>query len=378
MMRLFFTVYLLLSINTCIFSQVGIGTNTPNQESILDIESTTKGLLIPRVNLTSSTLDLDGDTTQPVGLMVFNVGSTLPVGFYFWNGTEWRNIKDFSSTPPSINSINCLSAALSPKSYVAGSSYVGSMSVAYTGGNGASYNSGVPIPSTGVTGLTATLRSGSLNVGDGVLIYDIAGTPSGSSPLTATFAIPTTFGATGCNVVVGAGNVFAIGEVQSFRVRVNASTFFANSGSRQRATNSSESVSLFTDRVAYELATPSEQAIYPVINGLRMDFMETPFVSEGISPVLYNTTNAIITYSISSLSTNDQFITGANTVLPGLTYSYKIDGNDHFSVTQGAGGDTEYVNAMLTFPTGEWYQLTYHATRDNTYLYFYMTAQRLN
>lgn len=36
-------------------SQVGIGTDTPNSNTVLDLQSTTKGVLIPRIALTSLT-----------------------------------------------------------------------------------------------------------------------------------------------------------------------------------------------------------------------------------------------------------------------------------------------------------------------------------
>ncbi len=385
--------------STLAFSQVGIGTSNPDSESILDIVSTDKGILIPRVNLTSATQDLDGDTTQPVGLMVFNTGTTIPVGFYFWNGSEWRNVKDSSAVIPAISTINCLGVSLSPKAYVSGAPYVGTMSIPYTNGNGATYSSGTPIASSGVTGLNATLRAGNLNVGDGVFIYDITGTPSASSPSTATFAIPTTFGAAGCNAVVGAGNVFAIGETQSFKVTVNANSFFTNSGSIQKAITArgldANAVQIYSEQPSYRLASTTEKPLYPVINGLRMDFIEAPFAANNISPVLHNTTNSNIVYSISSLSTFDSYIRGGNTILPPNVYSYRIDGDGILAITDGTNntyndpntgvvvngnndGMSEYVNSMLSFPSGEWYQITYYATRDTTNITFYFTAQRLN
>ena len=75
-MKKIFLAFAILT-STMVFSQVGIGTNSPNQESILDIVSTTKGVLIPRVNLTSTTLDLDSTGGNPKGLLVFNTGTTL-------------------------------------------------------------------------------------------------------------------------------------------------------------------------------------------------------------------------------------------------------------------------------------------------------------
>ncbi len=60
---------------------------TPNPSAILETEDSTRGILLPRVNLQSST---DGTTISnpATSLMVFNTGSTLtPAGFYYNAGT---------------------------------------------------------------------------------------------------------------------------------------------------------------------------------------------------------------------------------------------------------------------------------------------------
>lgn len=71
-----------------ISAQVGIGTQDMDKSAILDVVSTDKGILIPRVTLTSIDMDLDQDdsTPQPAGLLVYNTGE----GYMFWNGQEWR------------------------------------------------------------------------------------------------------------------------------------------------------------------------------------------------------------------------------------------------------------------------------------------------
>jgi len=71
------------------YSQIGIQTNTPDPSSALDIVSTTKGLLIPRVTLTNSLANPSPVTAPATGLMVFNSGANQPVGFYYWNGSAW-------------------------------------------------------------------------------------------------------------------------------------------------------------------------------------------------------------------------------------------------------------------------------------------------
>ncbi|WP_296150572.1 hypothetical protein [uncultured Flavobacterium sp.] len=105
---------------------------------------------------------------------------------------------DKSCTPPSIGFFNCstgvLTGSLTSQTPASGVS----KTVSYSGGNNAPYPAGIPINSTGVTGLTATLRAGTLASGSGNLVYDIAGTPSGSG--TATFAV--NFAGKSCNITI--------------------------------------------------------------------------------------------------------------------------------------------------------------------------------
>src|SRR6478609_661494 len=61
----------------------GIGTTTPNVSSLLEIKSTTKGLLIPRMNKTQR----DAIATPATGLIIYQTNSTP--GFYYYNGTAW-------------------------------------------------------------------------------------------------------------------------------------------------------------------------------------------------------------------------------------------------------------------------------------------------
>lgn len=51
-----------------VFSQVGIGTNSPDASAVLDLSSTTKGLLIPRM----TTLQQSDLINPAIGLMVYN------------------------------------------------------------------------------------------------------------------------------------------------------------------------------------------------------------------------------------------------------------------------------------------------------------------
>jgi len=68
---------------------VGIGTNSPDASAKLDVVSTDKGLLIPRVDLNSSS---DGTTipSPATGLIVWNTGSgsLTSAGLYYNSGTS--------------------------------------------------------------------------------------------------------------------------------------------------------------------------------------------------------------------------------------------------------------------------------------------------
>lgn len=181
--------------------QVGVGTTTPANSAILDVSSTNKGVLFPRVALSSGT----DQTTIPSpaqGLMVFNTGAAglKTVGFVFWNGTEWRAIDNFSTTTPSAT-LDCPNASLEPAILTAGTAYTGYMRVPYFNGNGIRYSAGTPVASTGNTGLTATLLEGTLANGQGLLVFSVTGTPSATTPTGATFAV--TFAGASCAATVG-------------------------------------------------------------------------------------------------------------------------------------------------------------------------------
>lgn len=70
------------------YSQVGIGNTNP--QAALDVTSTTDGLLIPRVALTTTTASAPV-LTITTSEMVYNTATAGDVtpGYYYWNGTKW-------------------------------------------------------------------------------------------------------------------------------------------------------------------------------------------------------------------------------------------------------------------------------------------------
>lgn len=63
-----FFVALILFFSGIIDAQIGIGTNTPDASAVLDLSSTTKGLLIPRM----TTLQQSNLVNPAIGLMIYN------------------------------------------------------------------------------------------------------------------------------------------------------------------------------------------------------------------------------------------------------------------------------------------------------------------
>ena len=77
-------------------AQIGIGTTVPNASSVLDITSTTKGMLTPRM----TTVQRNAITTPADGLMVYD--TDLKVFYYYSTGTStWLPI--ISGVPGRIN-----------------------------------------------------------------------------------------------------------------------------------------------------------------------------------------------------------------------------------------------------------------------------------
>ena len=82
----------LFNLTVAIHAQVKIGNNpnSINSNSLLELESTDKGFLPPRVALNSTTSVAPLTGTVPSGMLVYSTGGTLPDGFYFWNGAAWK------------------------------------------------------------------------------------------------------------------------------------------------------------------------------------------------------------------------------------------------------------------------------------------------
>jgi len=84
---------MLLLLGNVAICQIGAFNMNPDQSAELDLTSTSKGLLIPRLTL-STDLNNTSPVTSPIeGLLIFNTGSNQTQGFYFWTGSYWSLLK---------------------------------------------------------------------------------------------------------------------------------------------------------------------------------------------------------------------------------------------------------------------------------------------
>jgi len=98
-MRTTIFVFLLLLTSFNYAQNIGIN-NTgaiPNASAMLDVESTDKGVLIPRVNIADLTTAAPV-TTPATSLLVYNTNTTTGEGYYYWDATKWVKLLDGNTT----------------------------------------------------------------------------------------------------------------------------------------------------------------------------------------------------------------------------------------------------------------------------------------
>src|ERR1051325_10907788 len=153
----------IFSIDSYAQDNVGIGTNTPNPSAILDVLSTNKGILVPRVTTVQRLAIATGPTTQ--GLLVYDTNFEC---YFYWNTTtsQWISLCQVSgATGPTgasgsngNNGINCWdlngNGINDPSEDINGDNQWNSQDCqGATGANGATGPQG-PTGANGVTGST--------------------------------------------------------------------------------------------------------------------------------------------------------------------------------------------------------------------------------
>ncbi len=210
-MKHFFTL-LMFTLSIPAFAQtggVGVNTSTPDASASLEVGTTDKGLLIPKVSLTSTT-----DVTTIVGapyperLLVYNqatAGSApnnvIP-GYYYWTGSAWVRMKvgaegedhDWyeqggSSSPNSINdniytqgNVGIGITAPGQKLHVVGTTRISTLA---SGGSGAIVrsNSNGDLSITNLTGSAGDVLLGNGTFGSGASFADNLGNHTATTNL---------------------------------------------------------------------------------------------------------------------------------------------------------------------------------------------------
>lgn len=190
-----------------LMGKVGIGTSTPNKSSILDLTSSNKGFLPPRISLTA-TNDITTIATPATGLFIFNTATagTAPnnvtPGFYYFDGLKWQRIinqvpdatVDFDSINP-----NTGTPTFTPN-FPASSDYIyvskvdgnqwawnGSTYVTYVAPSATAWNLNGGTSDAGSNKTTAIYRTGAVGIGtnttpDASALLDINSTTKGFLP----------------------------------------------------------------------------------------------------------------------------------------------------------------------------------------------------
>ena len=93
MKKLIFLLPIFVLLQLCLYAQVGIGTATPDASAKLDVTSTTKGFLPPR--MTAAQRSAISSPTN--GLLVYQ--TDYPSGLYYFNAGVWSKLSETTSYP---------------------------------------------------------------------------------------------------------------------------------------------------------------------------------------------------------------------------------------------------------------------------------------
>lgn len=175
--KLFYILAFFVSITS--WAQVGIGTSNPDMNTILDLASSNKGLLIPRVQLSSTnditTVSVASSANSPdQGILVYNLlnagvspNNVLQDTFYIWTGTVWEGIGEVADMRTEINNRNITQILFAGSPAASTTAYVRSAYTAWTtmnfsteiADNGNIHNNGTfTVPTTGLYSFSGLLQ----------------------------------------------------------------------------------------------------------------------------------------------------------------------------------------------------------------------------
>ena len=114
--------------HTCVFAQVGIGTTSPDNSSILHVESTNQGVLVPRL----TTVQRNSISNPANGLLIYNKDSNK---FQYNSGTSVSCIWSTVAANPAVSADtgNLISSGTDSGAYLASTTYMGKFIITGTG-----------------------------------------------------------------------------------------------------------------------------------------------------------------------------------------------------------------------------------------------------
>jgi hypothetical protein len=184
-----FFVFFLFGIS---FSQIGIGTSTPSSSAALDVTSTTKGFLAPRM----TNVQMNAIASPVTGLMVYCTDCS-PAGFYYNTGSAWSSLTTTNANTTTVANdcnTNGFAGSYIPSLAVAGASFSVKLTNNTSFTNTTISFAAADLVLSGVTGLTVgtptavpALTAGSITLTGGtsvIVTYPITGTPPAAGTLT--------------------------------------------------------------------------------------------------------------------------------------------------------------------------------------------------
>ena len=344
--------------------QIGIGTTNPHESALVDIDVSgysyrnKKGLLIPRLSLKSIT-DQETILAPDEGLIIYNLGEDSNFtykGFTYWNGEEWATFDGKNLKNGKINSINCSHISIYPRFFEKDKVYNGVIEVSYEGGNGGYH----PAETIGpLHGLTATLKAGNYEFGNGVLQYELTGIPTVSSSESISF-----------NLQIGDQKCVAVAGIYE---KINAGT----TAVKRYKIDAKKSNYWLSDILPLEdLIILNNQVIVDA-------YISTPYSNKKIQnfyPRLVNNFNAPLKIWFSA-KTDSDYSNGSNYLLGGKrnenksyinlssTGLYTGYGDNMINSTSSTSGTSiDKLNEIMVVDVvldGKWYKINYVPYYDN-------------
>jgi uncharacterized protein (TIGR02145 family) len=157
--------------------KLGVGTDAPHSSSILELQSSTKGFLPPRM----TKLQMESLVNPSLALIIYctdcfagNTGCLMINDSADETTPRWGSLCSSNMPVPDIEYLDCNSSSVEGAIYEGQEAHNVTASISYTNGNGASYAQSSFVRN----GLTFLLPAGTLANGNGTLSYRVSGIPT--------------------------------------------------------------------------------------------------------------------------------------------------------------------------------------------------------